>query len=596
MKRLSVAISLVVMAVAGALAATFSVDAPRRVEGGEVFHLSFTLGNAEGSGFQPPQVSGAKLLYGPATSHSTSVSIVNGNMSKSSSITYTMTYRAESSGTVNVGAASISAGGKQLTTKPLTINIAAGAGGVQSQRQAVDIDDIDTQSADRGVSANDLFVRVEMSKPRVYEQQAVVGTIKLYTKYGISQFMTKKEPSFDGFLIEEIDQQPSLDNIETYNGQKYHVAVLKRCILYPQRSGTLTISSGEYEVTAVQFQTYRTRYFVTQQPVERTLNVKSNRASVTILPLPEPRPASFTGAVGKFTISTELKPEQLKTYSAATLTYAISGTGNIKYIKSPEVTLPDQFDVYEPSTDVKTKVTGNDVSGTSTTTVTFIPQHIGEFDLPQGEFTYFDPDAGKYVSLPVAARHMSVAAGKGTPSQHAAGEGNVIDIAAPQRPRAVDLQPMAAVDAPHTLGYVAAYVVPLLIALALLLAYRRQLQLRSDLTALRRRKASKTATRRLKTARALAGDTSRQSEFYGEVLKALWGFLGDKLSLPTSALSRDTIDGVLAGRGVADALRGDLTALLDECQLAQYSPLSATTDNETLLDRAAAVIDSLNNI
>ena len=600
MRRVFAIIYFAVVVAMAATAASFSVDAPRRVEAGDVFRVAFSLQNAEGSDFTPPEVSGAKLLYGPATSHSTSVQIVNGNMSQSSSVTYTMTYRANSGvDKVTVGGASVVVGGKRLTTKPLTITVSAtsggGAGGRQSQRQPVDIDDINTQSADRAVSANDLFVRVELSKQRVYEQQAVVGTVKLYTKYEISQFITKKEPSFDGFLIEEIEQQPSLNKIETVNGQRYYVATLKRCILYPQRSGTLTISSGDYEVTAVQFVAYRTRYFTTQQPVEKTLNVKSNRASVTILPLPTPRPASFTGAVGKFTISSDITPKQLKTYSAASLTTTITGTGNIKYIKAPEPDLPDQFDVYEPSTEAKTRVTGNDISGTSTTTVTFIPQHIGEYDLQQGEFTYFDPDAGKYVSLPIAARHLSVAAGKGTPSQHEAGQGGTIDIAGAQRADASALRPMAEIDASHTGRWLAWYAVPLAVALALLWYYRRQVRLLGDVSGMRRRKAGKVAARRLKAARALAGNKERRADFYGEVLNALWGFLGDKLSLPTSALSRDTIDEVLAERGVEQSTREALTALLDECQMAQYSPLTATAGDDDLLDRAATVINSIHN-
>ncbi len=599
MKRILILIYWTLLTAAIAVAASFNVNAPRRVGAGESFNVSFSLQNAEGSNFDPPEVSGAKILFGPTMS----MSIANVQSSRSSSttytMTYTMTYRAGASGKVSIGSASVTVGGKRLTTKPLTIDIAAGGsaggnGGQQSQRQPVDIDDIDTQSADRAVSANDLFVRVDLSKQRVYEQQAVVGTVKLYTKYQISNFIQKKEPSFDGFLIEEIEQPLSLNNIETLNGQRYYVAVLKRCILYPQRSGTLTISSGEYEISAVQYVSYRTRYFTTQQPVEKTLNVKSNRASVTILPLPEPRPASFTGAVGKFTINSELKPEQLKTFSAATLTTTITGTGNIKYIKAPEIELPDQFDVYEPSTDVKTQVSGNDVTGTSTTSVTFIPQHIGEYDLPQGEFTFFDPDAAQYVTLPINARHLTVAAGKGTPSQHEPGQGNTIDIAAPQRAHAADLRPMSDIDASHAAGYITAYLLPLAIAMVLLWFYRKQLRLRGDAIGMRRRKASKVAARRLKAARALAGNQSRRTDFYGEVLNALWGFIGDKMALPTSALSRDTIDNMLELRGIEPDVRDSLISLLDECQMAQYSPLSATTTDDDILNRAANVIDALN--
>lgn len=604
MKRQLLILLICFATVATAVAATFSASYPRAVAAGDKFRVAFKLENGEGSNFEAPEVEGATLIFGPATSSSYSMSIINGKQSSSSSMTYTMTYKASAQpGTISVGAAAVTCGGKRMTTRPFTISVTAGnphggTGGSSNQRSQqpprVSIDDFDSQEADRGVSANDLFVRIEMSRPRVFEQQPVVCTIKLYTKYGISEFMVNKQPAFDGFLIEEIDGQPNLDNVETYNGQKYHVAVLKRCILYPQQSGQLKIASGEYDVTAVQFVSYRTMFGTMREPVEKRLHVTSNSATVNILPLPEPKPASFTGAVGKFSITSSLKPETLKTYSAATLSYVITGTGNIKYIKAPQVTLPEQFDAYEPITDVDAHVSGANVTGTCTAGYTFIPQFAGRFTIPESEFSYFDPDAERYVTIPIAERVLNVEQGKGQPS--ATGErGTHIDIAGLQPVSASQLSP-AREPWWGSAGYWLWYVIPLALATAFAIYFRKQLRLRSDATLMRRLRAGKVASRRLKRATALAGQPDKLTEFYAELLQALWGFMSDKLSLPMSQLNRDNLEHELLSHGVDAQLATEALALIDECQLAQYSPAGAAAGQSAMLDRAAQVIEQINKV
>ena len=334
MKRI-INIAILLMTVVMAQAATsFTVEAPRQVIEGNKFNVTFVLNNGEGSSFTPPEVTGAKLIYGPSVSHSYSSSWVNGKSSSSSSEEYTMIYKATSPGKCHIGPASIVVGGKRMATKALTIDVVSSGShanhGTQQQTTPgapTPYSDPMNQTADKEVSSKDLFVRIQLSKPRVYEQQAVVCTIKLYTKYQISQFMPTIQPSFDGFLIEEIPVQPALNTVETLNGERYMTAILKQCILYPQQSGQLTITSGNYDVSVVQFDTFKSIFGSVSKPVGKDLKVTSNKATVNILPLPEPKPASFTGAVGRFNVTTDLKPATgLKTYSAATYRYIISGT------------------------------------------------------------------------------------------------------------------------------------------------------------------------------------------------------------------------------------------------------------------------------
>ena len=599
MKRI-INIAILLLTVVVTRAASFTVEAPRQVVEGNKFNVTFVLNNGEGSNFTPPEVSGAKLIYGPSVSHSYSSSWVNGKSSHSSSEEYTMIYKATQSGKCSIGPASVVVDGKRLMTRALTIEVLPSGSSQpnhssQPQRTPgapTPYSDPMTQSADKDVSGKDLFVRIELSKPHVYEQQAVVCTIKLYTKYQVSQFLPTIQPSFDGFLIEEIPMQPSLNKVETFNGQQYMVAILKKCILYPQQSGKLTITSGNYDVSVVQFDTFRSIFGTISKPVEKELKVTSNKATVNILPLPEPKPASFTGAVGKFNVTTDLRPDSgLKTYSAATYRYIISGTGNIKYIKAPEVKFPDQFDVYDPKTDTHVNDGAGDMSGKVVMDYTFIPQYAGDFEIPAGEFTYFDPEAGKYVTVTVPARHLAVAKGEGQPSNH-------------YRMKNMDFKPIKSGDLglKKSHGFIVDnwtywlwFLLPLLALGTLLMYYRKQLKERADVRRMRSKRASKVAQRRLKAARGFASRNDR-SGFYAEMLNALWGYMSDKLSIPVSELSKDNINAELEQYGIDEQLRKESMDLIDKCEFAQYAPELASGDMNSVLDEAAAVIDRLESV
>ena len=596
MKRI-IYTAILLLTVIAARAASFTVEAPSQVVEGNKFNVTFVLKNGEGSSFTPPEVTGAKLIYGPSVSHSYSSSWVNGKSSSSSSEEYTMIYKATATGKCHIGAASIVAGGNRYTTKAFTIDILpSGSQPSQSSQRTpgapTPYSDPMTQSADKAVGSKDLFVRIELSKPHVYEQQAVVCTIKLYTKYQISQFMPTIQPSFDGFLIEEIPVQPSLNKVETLDGERYMTAILKKCILYPQQSGKLTITSGNYDVSVVQFDTFKSIFGSISKPVEKDLKVQSNTATVNILPLPEPKPASFTGAVGRFNVTTDLKPATgLKTYSAATYRYIISGTGNIKYIKAPEVKFPEQFDVYDPKTDVQVNDGAGDMSGKVVMDYTFIPQYAGEFEIPASEFSYFDPDAGKYETITVPARHLSVAKGEGQPSNH-------------YRMKNMDIRPIKSGDLglKKAHGYIVDhwaywlwFLLPLAALMAVLLYYRKQLKERADVRRMRSKRASKVAQRRLKAARGYASRGDR-SGFYGEMLNALWGYMSDKLSIPVSELSKDNINAELEQYGIDEQLRQASIGLIDKCEFAQYAPELASGDMNAVLDEAAGIIDRLESV
>ena len=598
MKKIFIVLFFACMTLAaGAAGVSFTAQAPPRVEQGNKFNVTFVLSNAEGQGFKAPEIAWAHKLYGPGKSTSYSTYIVNGNKSSTSSEEYTMLYRADKPGKYTIGPASITVNGNVMKTRTLNIEVVAsnGQGGGTSQQQpsrgGVSFDDPLTQDASRGVSGNDLMVRIEMSKPRVYEQQAVVCTIKLYTKYQISKFMATKQPSFDGFLIEEIDTQAALNQDEVLNGQHYKVAVLKRCILYPQQSGKLTITSGNYDVGVVQYENYRTPFGTMSQPVERQLTVQSNQSTVNVLPLPEPRPATFTGAVGKFSVKTSLKNPDLKTYKAAVYNYCIEGTGNIKYIKAPAVGFPKEFDVYDPKNNVKTSHAGGDVNGTVDIEYTFIPQYAGDFTIPASVFTYFNPETGQYEDVNVPATKLTVGKGEGTPSNH-------------YRMQNMDIRNIKQGDMALTrtqsfwvdgVGYWLCYIVPVLLMGVLMVLYRKKLKERANVSLMRTKRANKVAQRRLKRARGFAQSGNR-TEFYAELLKAMWGYFSDKLGIAVKDLNKENINAELEQYGVGEDLRAATLALLDKCEFAQYAPELASGDMNSVMQEASDVIGRLENV
>ena len=589
---------LAISVVANAADVSFSVDYPRQVVQGNKFQISFSLRNAEGNGFKAPEVGGCKLLYGPSKSSSYSSQWVNGVSSSSSSEEYTMVYRADQAGKYTVGAATVSVGGRQYSTKPFTIEILPPDRSAQSSSnrgsQSVQIDNANTQTAGKQVSSKDLFVRIILSKSNVYEQEAVVCTIKLYTKYQISQFIANIQPSYNGFLIEELPVSPNLNEIEHVNGENYMVAELKKCILFPQQSGKLTITSGTYDVTVVQYEQFRTPFGIMRQPVEKQLQVKSNTSSVNILPLPEPKPASFNGAVGNFTVSTEIKPQVLKTFEAATYSYIIRGSGNIKYLKSPTIGFSSQFDVYDPQNNINAKPSGNTVSGTVTIDYTFIPQFVGKYEIPGTEFTYFNPATRKYETLTTQKYDLTVAKGSGAASQ--APKGGI-----EQKNR--DILHIKTGDlhlkqehsyAVEGFGYWLWYIVPLLLLAAVLFYYRKALKARSDMQLMRTKRANKVAQKRLRAAKQWmrAGD---KNKFYAEVLTALWGYLSDKIQIPVSELNKENISAELTNYGATDEVIAAVIEVLNNCEFAQYAPELSGNDMESIYSAAADAMDKLEN-
>ncbi len=594
MKRFILSILLIALTAAVSLHAqvSFTVKPPSRVYEGQRFPVTFRLTNSEGSDLKVSQINGCTLLYGPSVSTSQSYQVVNGRASSTSATEYTYYYKADKAGSFTIPAASVLADGKRYTTKAVsfTIHDIADANTPASQRP-VDVDDVDTQAAGRRVNSDDVFVRIILSKSSAYEQEAIGCTIKLYTKYSISSFMPTKQPSFDGFLIQEVDLQPALNQTETYNGQNYMTAVLKKCIIFPQKSGKLTINSGNYDISVVQYENVNMGMFQVRQPREAKIKVNSNSASIDITPLPQPQPEGFTGAVGKFEIDSRLVGNSFRTNDPATLIYTISGTGNIKYVKEPVIDFPTEFEQYTPKSDIQASVQGNDVTGSMTVEYTFVPQSVGDFTIGSDKFVYFNPQTRQYVTLTTPSYPVKVAKGVSAPvtTDQKEVENKNSDI------RHIYLGEKNPVKEHRMVvlqsWYWVLYLLLIAVTIILIFANRRKARLNADVLGQKTAKASKVARRRLKSAEGFmkSGDSEK---FYEEMLRALWGYLSDKLAMPVSQLSRDNISATLASKGYSEESAGAIVSVLDDCEMARYTPDSSSRMDE-VFERGVNAINQI---
>ena len=309
--------------------AQFSVIPPRTVIAGNRFSVTFRLKDGDGSGLKVPEIEGCDLLFGPATSTMNSVQIINGHQTSSRSVDYTYTYRANKAGTFTIGAASINVDNRTLKTNPVQFKVLP----PDADNSGSDVSLSESRNSGNKineVSSKDVFIRIILNKSSAYKEEAIECTMKLYTKFeSISGISAQSPPTFDGFLIEEDNNIAQITDTEHYNGQNYLTAVLKKYIIFPQKTGKLTINSGKYDINVVQYERVNMGYFSTSRPVEKTVHVNPGNLTVNILPLPEPIPDDFSGAVGNYRLESDLSSTSLRTNEAATLTLKITGSGDI---------------------------------------------------------------------------------------------------------------------------------------------------------------------------------------------------------------------------------------------------------------------------
>lgn len=598
MKRFSfLAFTIFLVALGATAQVAFNVVPPRNVIAGQRFQVVYRLSNAQAGNPAVGEIKGCQLLYGPSRSTTQSYQVINGVSTSNSTVDYTYVYRADKAGTYTIPAATIDVDGKKMHTAEASFTVLPADNSSASGQPAVRPGDVSTQTPDRKITGNDIFVRASLNKSSVYEQEAVECTLKLYTKYdGISSFAQTTPESYEGFLIEEVDLKENPVDIEHYNGQNYRVVVLRKYIIFPQKSGKLTLKTGAYDVVVQQYERIDNGYFYMTRPVERNVKLASSDVVINVKPLPTPAPAGFDGAVGRFDATSSLTSPNLRTNEAASLKYTISGTGNIKYLKAPEVSFPEEFQQYTPARNVDARISGSNVTGKMEVEYTFVPDAVGEFEIKASPFVYFDPSKNEYVTIELPSYDINVAKGAGAGSQES--DQKAVKV------KNTDIRHIKTGDKSlsrthilyaKTLGYWLLYPALILILVAITVIAIKRHKANADVVGMRKSKAGKMAKKRL----AIASRQMQKNDsaaFYDAVLKALWGYMSDKLSLPASALTRSNVSEELMRYGADENTIADIIGVLDECEMARYTPESLNRPLKEVYDSAFEAMNNLQSV
>lgn len=560
--------------------ATLTAEAPDVVVSGDQFRLTFTVNTQKVKDFRAPSITkGFDVLMGPSRSQQSSTQIINGKVSSSSSITYTYILMAGDAGTYTIPAASIEAEGEKIFSNAITIKVLPPD---QSVGNAKSSQGSSSQSASQVASGritnNDLFITATASKTTVHEQEAILLTYKVYTLVNLRQLFGKM-PDLKGFHTQEIElPQQKTFSLEHYKGRNYNTTVWSQYILFPQQTGKLEIPSITFEgVVAVQT--------ISDDPFDAFFNgggyrevkkkIVTPKLTINVQPLPA-KPENFSGGVGEFTLSSSINAKDVKTNDAVTIKLTISGSGNMKLISTPEVKFPEDFEVYDPKVTNNFDVSRSGLTGSQTIEYLAIPRHAGNFTIPPVEFTYFDLKTNSYKTLKTEAYNINVAKGKGNADQVIADFTNKENVKVlGQDIRFIklgDTKLMPKGDVFFgTISYYLWYIIPFVLFVGLVVFFRKQAAENANVAKVKTKKANKVATKRMKLAGKLLAE-NRKNEFYDEVLKALWGYISDKLSIPVSQLSKDNIEAELAKYGVADDVIKDFINALNECEFARYAP------------------------
>lgn len=564
------------MAVIAAAAQRLVADAPAEVAVGEQFRLTYTVNTQNVNGFRVGTIPAElEVLMGPSTSSQSSFQMVNGHTSSSSSITYTYIICANKAGTYSIPAAHISVGGKTIASNQLRIKVSGasrqGAQGQQGQGEG------GLRPAGSRISGSDLFIKVSANKRRVHEQEPILLTYKVYTLVDLTS-LKGNMPDLKGFHTQEVQlpQQKSY-KIETVNGRPYRTVTWSQYVMFPQITGKLEIPSITFDGIVIQqnrdVDPFEAFFNGGSGYVEVKKKIKAPGLTIQVDPLPA-RPAGFSGGVGSFTISAQLNKTDIKANNPVTLRVIVSGRGNLKLIKKPEVKFPKDFDTYDAKVTDKTKLTSNGVEGNMVYDFLAVPRNQGKYEIPPIEFVYYDTEANAYKTVKTQAFTLNVAKGSGSASV----SDYTGDAADDQLNK--DIRGIKTGDADvHDIGdfffgstaYWVAMCVLAAIFVSLFVVFRHRAIANANIDRMRGKKANKVATKRLKKANRLMLD-GKASLFYDEVLRALWGYVGDKLSIPVEKLSRENISQRLAERSVGDETIALFIGVLDECEFERYAP------------------------
>ncbi len=578
---------------------TFTASAPDAVAVGDQFRLSYTVNTQKVKNFRAPSIKGFDVLMGPSRSYS--MQSINGNTTET--LTFTYILLAQKEGEYTIPGATITANGDQMLSNSVKIKVlpadkanSSQSGNAQSTSRS--------SSSGTSISNNDLFITATASKTTAYEQEAILLTYKIYTVVDLRGFDNVKLPDFKGFHSQEVELPNDRRwGLEHYKGRNYHSTIYRQFVLFPQQSGKLTIDAARFDASIEKMDAIDDPFEAFFNGGAGSIQIKKTlmtpKLTIDVKPLPAGKPADFSGGVGEFNISSSINSTKVKTNDAITVKVVISGTGNLKLVGEPEVKFPEDFEVYDPKVDSKFRLTNAGLSGNKVIEYLAIPRNAGTYKIPAIKFSYFDIKSRSYKTLTTEEYTVQVEKGAGNASQTIANFTNKEDLKVLNedirfiKQNDVKLSPKGEYFF-GSMGYWLFYIIPGLIFIACFLIYRKQIAANANVAKVRTKKANKVAVKRMKQAGKLLAANEKDA-FYDEVLKALWGYISDKLSIPVSQLSKDNIEEELRKYGVAEDLIKEFLNALNSCEFARFAPGDANQAMDKVYTDSLEVISKMEN-
>jgi hypothetical protein len=579
-----------------AIAQKLTASAPSQVQVGQRFRVTWEL-NASGSDFVAPEITDFRVLGGP--NQSTSMQYINGSMSQSVSYSYVLDALKE--GSFKIAPARIKVGGNVVTSNELTVNVVKGS---TSSNQTNQNTSTQKSSSASDTDSNQLFARVEVSKRSAYLGEKITADLKIYSRVTMVSFDDWKMPSFEGFWMKDIteNQQIQLQN-EVIDGVMYQTGLLKRVILYPQKSGEITIDPMELSVIVRERTSGRGRsvfdqFFGGYQDYKRP--VTSNSVTIDVKPYPSAKPADFSGLAGNLSMKASLDKAQAKANEAINLKITVSGDGNLYQLQPIKLDFPPDIEVYDPKTNDNIKANSSGISGSRTFEYVLIPRYAGEFKIGPFSMSYFDPASKSFKTLSQDAFDLIVEKGEGDDER----SNSSVNVANKEDIKLIgsDIRFIKQGQYPilngtsffyRSVPFYAAITIPIIL-FVLLLGYAQYQQAQGkDVVRLKSKRATGLAKKRLIKAKKL-WDENKTALFYEEVFKALSDYVADKFSIPVAELSKDRIKATLSSKQVPDATVANFISVLDNTEFARFAP-GADKEMGSVYDEALQAIIQVEN-
>lgn len=582
---------------------TFVAKAPRVVAVGERFQLKYDV-NVMPDDFYNPDIKNFDVLAGPNMSQFRSTTVINGQISSSSQISYTYILEAAREGKFSIPAAVVKINGRSYPSNGLVIEVVKGDAAASTANRGGGGGGGSVQES-KGSSRGSVFLKMDVNKSTLYRGEFLIATLKLYTRTDLEGLGDPKFPSFNGFWNQVVEDNDLRLNFvrEKYNGKVYDVAVIRRYVLFPQQVGKLVIDPFELTAAVVERAAPQSAFdaFFGGGGTRARKRLSSPSISVSVKELPTGAPSSFNGAVGSFSVSSALSKTKVRANDAVNLVVKVSGNGNVKLVETPKVEFPTDFDTFDAKVTDNVKTTASGSNGTKTFEYSFIPRSQGKFTIPAVEFTYFDTHTRSYKTVRTQSQSIYVApdptGGAGNGLQGGADSENIKLLG--QDIKYIKVGSTTLFHKGQYFFNTATYWLILLLTISALAAAFVLLSKRerenSDVVFTKNKRANKVAHQRLKKAEMLikSGDTHG---FYEEMLRALWGYLSDKLSIPVSDLSKERAKQLLEVNGADAATIQTLIQIIEECEFARYAPGGQGDEKSDRFNLAVEIISKLEQL